>query len=206
MAARLGQARAVVAPRLNIISFIVTVLEALKRTVVAGFCSGLVVLSACNHSDMKAEKAAGPGVAYRQLLKTLYRNTVPTVPAAALAKEMQHPVAPVLLDVRTPTEFRVSHLQGAQFVNYDSINTEKFAGLDRQQPVVVYCSVGVRSERLGERLHALGFRHVRNLYGGLFEWVNEGYPVYDAHGTTRNVHPYSAMWSPWLKNGNKVYE
>ncbi|WP_460619687.1 rhodanese-like domain-containing protein [Hymenobacter ruber] len=166
--------------------------------------AGLLALGACGSGA--GDETATPGMLYKQLLRTLYRNTVPTVPAAALAQELAAPAPPLLLDVRTPAEYRVSHLRGARFVPFDSIATAQFAGLDRSQPVVVYCSVGVRSERLGERLHALGFRNVRNLYGGLFEWVNEGRPVVDATGPTTNVHPYSAVWSPWLKRGRKVYE
>jgi rhodanese-related sulfurtransferase len=140
------------------------------------------------------------------LLRTLYRNTVPTISVATLAAELRKPDGPLLLDIRNPAEYRVSHLHGARFVPYDSLKTEQFVGVDRNQPVVVYCSVGVRSEQMGERLHALGFRHVRNLYGGLFEWVNEGYPVYNAQGRTANVHPYSMLWGAWLKRGRKVYE
>lgn len=166
-------------------------------------CFSLLAVSGCNSGT--ADEAR-PSPAYGRLLRTLYRHTVPTLPAAALARELRQPAGPLLLDVRTPAEYRVSHLQGARFVAYDSLKTEQFVGLDRSQPVVVYCSVGVRSERLGERLHALGFSNVRNLYGGLFEWVNEGYPVYNAQGRTANVHPYSMLWSPWLKRGRKVYE
>ena len=177
-----------------------------KRVIICGLCTGLVALSACSHPDADVRKSSGPSAAYRQVLRAMYRNTVPTVSAAALVRELQQPPAPLLLDARTPAEFRVSHLQGARFVNYDSLATETFAGVDRRHSVVVYCSVGVRSERLGERLHALGFQNVRNLYGGLFEWVNEGYPIYNAAGLTNSVHPYSALWSPWLKRGQKVYE
>lgn len=175
---------------------------ALKR--VAFACLSLCALSACGQAD--SDKPSGTSPAYSRLLRTLYRHTVPTVLPAVLARELSRPATPLLLDARTPAEFRVSHLRGARFVNFDSLARETFAGLDRTRPVVVYCSVGYRSERLGERLHALGFKDVRNLYGGLFEWVNQGHPVYDARGLTRNVHPYSPLWSPWLKNGRKVYE
>ena len=148
----------------------------------------------------------GTNPAYDRLLRVLYRHTVPLVPPAALAKELSQPMPPLLFDVRTPAEYRVSHLPGAQFVDFDSLQTQQFAGLDRARPVVVYCSVGYRSERLGERLQQLGFQRVRNLYGGLFEWVNEGYTVRDAQGPTTRVHPYSALWSPWLQRGRKAYE
>jgi len=177
---------------------------ALKRSALACFGFSLLGLAACKQGD--ADSRRGPNANYERLLRTLYRNTVPTVTPAALLPELSRPVPPVLLDARTPAEFKVSHLRGARFVNYDSLATEKFAGLDRNQPVVVYCSVGYRSERLGERLHALGFRQVRNLYGGLFKWVNEGYPVYNAQGRTNNVHPYSALWGMWLERGQKTYE
>ncbi|MCC3152455.1 rhodanese-like domain-containing protein [Hymenobacter sp. BT770] len=175
---------------------------ALKRASLAFF--SLFALSACGQAGTGTPGGSHPN--YDRLLKALYRNTVPTVKAAALVQELSRPAAPLLLDARTPAEFKVSHLRGARFVNYDSLAKEKFVGIDRKQPVVVYCSVGYRSERLGERLHTLGFRSVRNLYGGLFEWVNEGFPVYNAQGLTHNVHPYSPLWSPWLKNGQKVYE
>jgi rhodanese-related sulfurtransferase len=176
----------------------------LARAIAVSLSYSMLVLSACNPG--RADDQAGSDMLYQQLLRTLYRRTVPTVAPAVLARELAAPAAPLLLDVRTPAEFQVSHLQGARFVNFDSLATERLADVPRTRPVVVYCSVGVRSERLGEHLHALGFRQVRNLYGGLFEWVNEGYPVYDANGLTANVHPYSAVWSPWLKRGHKVYE
>ena len=176
----------------------------MNRTALSGICLGLLAMSACSPDDAEKASSASPG--YDRMLRMLYRNTVPTVPAATLARELHQPSAPLLLDARTPAEYQVSHLPGAQFVNADSIATATFAGLDRQQLVVVYCSVGARSERLGERLHALGFRNVRNLYGGLFEWVNQGYPVYNAQGLTLNVHPYSPLWSLWLKRGHKAYK
>ena len=170
----------------------------------SGICVSLLALAACGQSADEAP--ASPGMLYRQLLRTIYRHTVPTVQATSLAHELAQPAPPLLLDVRTPAEYRVSHLAGARFVDFDSVPTAQFADIPRNQPVVVYCSVGVRSERLGERLHALGFQHVRNLYGGLFEWVNEGQPVYNAAGPTTNVHPYSAFWGSWLKRGHKAYD
>ena len=174
------------------------------RAIRISLYASLLVLAACGPPADGG--FSGPSMLYQQLLRTIYRHTVPTVPAADLARELRQAAPPLLLDTRTPAEFRVSHLAGARFVDFDSVPTAQFADLDRAQPVVVYCSVGLRSERLGERLHALGFRQVRNLYGGLFEWVNEGHPVVNAAGATANVHPYSAFWGTWLRRGRKVYE
>ena len=177
--------------------------RSIKRRVVAGLCGGLLALVGCGgHPD----EAASPSPAYNYFLRLVYRHTVPTTTPAALAQALREPAPPLLLDARTPAEFRVSHLRGARLVPFDSVAALRLPGVARTQPVVVYCSVGVRSERLGERLHALGFRTVHNLHGGLFEWVNQGYPVYDSRGLTQAVHPYSALWGAWLRRGRKAYE
>ncbi|MBC6607830.1 rhodanese-like domain-containing protein [Hymenobacter sp. BT188] len=164
---------------------------------------GLLTLPACGQ-DTSVPEMVSP--AYRQMLRTLYRETVPTIQAAALADMLRDkPKKVLVLDTRTHAEYKVSHLTGARFVDFDSFEKNEFKGLPRDQTVVVYCSVGYRSERVGERLKALGFRDVRNLYGGIFQWVNEGRPVYNAAGPTRQIHPYSALWSVWLRQGQQVY-
>lgn len=177
----------------------------LKSTLAAvALIGSLLVLAGC--ASHPAPPASGPSPFFRLFFRLVFHNTVPRVQVAALVQELRAPAPPLLLDVRTPAEFRVSHLAGARFVNADSMSTMLLPDFDRRQPVVVYCSVGVRSEKLGERLLVLGFKHVRNLNGGLFEWVNEGHPVVNEQGPTENIHPYSALWGLWLRRGNKVYE
>ena len=161
----------------------------------------LLIFSACRQTD------GDNPTTYDRLLRTLYRNTVPVVRPGQLATMLaKKPEAVLLLDTRTPAEYKVSHLSNARFVDFASFEKNTFADLPRNQTVVVYCSVGYRSERVGERLKALGFQDVRNLYGGIFQWVNEGRPVYNRQGATQNVHPYSPLWSPWLKSGQQVYK
>jgi 3-mercaptopyruvate sulfurtransferase SseA len=77
---------------------------------------------------------------------------------------------------------------------------------DLSTPIVVYCSLGVRSENISEKLNAAGFTDVRNLYGGIFEWKNKHNPVFDSEEIeTEKVHTYSKNWSKWLTNGEKIY-
>ncbi|OON70218.1 rhodanese-like domain-containing protein [Hymenobacter sp. CRA2] len=165
--------------------------------------SALLALVGCGSAQTTPDNRVTP--AYAALLKTMYKNSVPTLSAGELAKLRQQQPQLTVLDTRTPAEYQVSHLAGARFVDYDSFNPEAVRDLSRDQPVVVYCSVGVRSERIGEQLKALGFRDVRNLYGGLFQWANEARPLVDAHGPTQRVHPYSALWGAWLTRGEKAY-
>ena len=139
-------------------------------------------------------------------LKSLYRNTVPLIQAHVLHQRLLSNEPIVLLDTRSVEEFKVSHLHGALFLDYRRFTKHQVDTLNRNVPIVVYCSVGYRSERIGEKLIALGFRNVANLYGGIFEWVNKGNAIVDANGKpTLKVHTYNENWSQWLTKGVKVY-
>jgi predicted sulfurtransferase len=77
--------------------------------------------------------------------------------------------------------------------------------MPKDTPIIVYCSVGYRSEKVAEQIIAAGYTQVSNLYGGIFEWVNEEQPVYDTKGKTQKVHAYNKVWGVWLRKGKKVY-
>jgi rhodanese-related sulfurtransferase len=77
---------------------------------------------------------------------------------------------------------------------------------DKNRLIVVYCSIGVRSEIIGKKLMKHGFTNVYNLYGGLFEWVNKGGSVFHKGIQTQKVHAYSKKWSRYLTKGIKIYE
>lgn len=107
----------------------------------------------------------------------------------------------ILLDTRSREEYQVSHIPGARFVGYETFNPETLHGVPADAKIVLYCSVGYRSERIGERLQELGYRNVSNLYGSIFEWVNRGYEVVDAEGRpVETVHTYDEDWSQWVTN------
>lgn len=144
---------------------------------------------------------------YSQMLAGLYKNTVPTMPPATLAEKLkQNPAEVVLLDIRTPAEYQVSHLPNARFVHYDQVKDRELKALPQDKTIVVYCSVGYRSERIGEKLQKLGYKNVYNLYGGIFQWMNEQRPVVNQAGPTNRVHAYSKKWGVWLTQGEKVYD
>ncbi|RAU82034.1 rhodanese-like domain-containing protein [Pontibacter arcticus] len=139
------------------------------------------------------------------MLRGLYSHTVPVIKSAELKEQMQQKQPPVLLDARAPEEYKVSHLKGARLVGYDTFEVSKLKDIPKNTPLVVYCSVGYRSEKVGEQLQEAGFTNVRNLYGGLFDWVNTGLPVYNKAGRTKQVHAYAKSWGIWLHKGEKVY-
>lgn len=151
-----------------------------------------MVLSACGQATID------------ETLERLNKGTVPYISAESL-HELKDPN---VLDTRKRKEFDVSHLQEATWVGYKKFDIEavETAFPDKTTPLVVYCSVGVRSEKIGEKLTKAGYTDVKNLYGGIFEWKNKGFPVYDREGnTTENVHAYNRWWGRLLKNAKKVY-
>lgn len=142
---------------------------------------------------------------YDQELARLYKNTVPTISVDSLRAIMGQESL-YILDTRQEKEFAISHLQGAEFVDYDAFEIESVEHIPQGATVVVYCSVGYRSERIGEKLQEAGYNTVYNLYGGIFQWKNEGEDVVDMENNiTENVHTYNRRWGRWLKVGKKVF-
>lgn len=143
---------------------------------------------------------------FDQKMKSLYKNTVPIINADQL--ETLKASGPVyLLDAREPEEFNVSHIPGARLIGYDNFSKDSISDIPKDARVVVYCSVGYRSERIGERMQKMGFEHVSNLYGGIFDWKNQGNTVININQQpTDSIHTYNRSWSKWLYKGVKVYE
>lgn len=111
-----------------------------------------------------------------------------------------------ILDTRSIEEYGISHIENAHFADYESFNAEELDSLSREQEILVYCSIGVRSEEIGKKLQEIGFNNVYNLEGGIFEWKNQGMTVTDVSGLeTDSIHVYSRLWGYWLKKGIKVY-
>ena len=115
-------------------------------------------------------------------------------------KEMQEDV--ILLDARPQSEFDVSHIKGAKRIGYKKMEESALAGIDKDEQIVVYCSIGYRSEKVGEKLKGMGFKNVYNLYGSIFEWVNQGNEVVDENEKpTEKIHTYNKRWSKWVEDG-----
>jgi len=110
-----------------------------------------------------------------------------------------------ILDTRKKPEFQVSHLPNAIWVG-EKLNKKDLKKIPNDKPIVVYCTVGIRSEDFGEELLKHGFEKVYNLYGSIVSWKDAGNDVVDNDGnTTEKVHVFSKEWERYLKTGEKVY-
>ena len=140
------------------------------------------------------------------MLKLMYKNTVPAIKPEQVLFEMKRDSNLIILDTREKEEFTVSHIRNAKYVGYDHFEIDSLKGVSKNTRIIVYCSVGYRSERIGEKLIKTGYTSVSNLYGGIFEWVNNDYPVVDMNNQkTNKIHAYSKLWGKWLIKGEKVY-
>lgn len=75
----------------------------------------------------------------------------------------------ILIDVRTPEEFKAGHLKDAINVDWSGTDfAEKISALDiaKENSMYLYCQKGGRSARAAKVLDSLGYTGVINLLGG----------------------------------------
>ena len=140
-----------------------------------------------------------------ELLKKFNNESIPYISVTELKKIQDHVV---LLDAREKEEFEVSHIPNARLIGYNQFMVENVIqqNIQKNDTLVVYCSLGVRSEDISEKLKESGYTYVYNLYGGIFEWKNNDYDVVNSDGkVTDAVHACSQQWAKWLLKGKKVY-
>lgn len=140
-------------------------------------------------------------------INSLLSGSVPQIHCEELKAKIENHENIILLDTRTKEEYEVSKIKDARFIDYDDFDAAMVKDISKDEEIIVYCSVGYRSEKIGEKLQKMGYTNVLNLYGGIFDWKNKNNEV--LNGTkqaTDSVHTYNKNWSKWLFNGVKVYE
>ena len=144
---------------------------------------------------------------FEEMKNEIVSKTIPLITVEELNKVESTKSPLLILDAREKEEFSVSHIKNAKYAGYDQFKISRLKKIDKETAIVVYCSVGYRSEKIGEKLKKAGFKKVMNLKGGIFDWMNSGYSVYDVFGNeTKKIHAYNESWGKWLTKGDKVYE
>ena len=145
------------------------------------------ILSACAQKD------------FDQTVNSYLNYTVDTISTNKLAEILD---SVKLVDARSTIEYSTSKIKGAQFIDYDNPNF-KSLDLDKTDTIVVYCTIGYRSEKIAEKLKKKGYKNVYNLYGGIIQWANDSNQVCSPNGMiTDFVHTYDESWGKWLTNKN----
>ncbi|MDC0313830.1 rhodanese-like domain-containing protein [Flavobacteriales bacterium] len=125
-------------------------------------------------------------------------GTVPLTYSKELYRVINSPNV-TILDAREEKEYEVSHLPKSQYIGFYNFDSKSVSLIKKTDTIYIYCSIGFRSEKIGERIQKMGFNNVFNIYGGIFNWVNSGYEVVDKNNKqTKEVHGYNKEWSKLL--------
>ena len=125
---------------------------------------------------------------------------------------MLDPDQVVLFDVREKDEYAVSHLPGAILVDpamAEEDFAQAFADELKGKRAVFYCSVGMRSSILADRVATTveqeTGRQPANLIGGLFRWHNDDRVIVSAVGKkTDAIHPFDDHWGRLIEDEKAI--
>lgn len=83
-----------------------------------------------------------------------------------------------LVDVRTPKEYTLGHIEYAQNIDYKSPTfSEDIKKLDKDKPVLLYCHKGGRSAKCAQKMVEAGFKKIYDLKGGFSKWRHKGLKI-----------------------------
>ena len=98
-------------------------------------------------------------------------KSVTNIDSKSFSEKLKNNENPQLIDVRTPDEYKVEHLENSENINWNDENfVFNIKKLDQSKPVFLYCKVGGRSGQAAQKLSELGFKEVYNLEGGIMKW------------------------------------
>ena len=80
-------------------------------------------------------------------------------------QEYKNAAGAVLLDVRTPQEYREGHIPGSQNVPLQQLDKVEEVTENKDTVLYVYCRSGARSRQAVSLLQPMGYTNVRNIGG-----------------------------------------
>jgi adenylyltransferase/sulfurtransferase len=88
-----------------------------------------------------------------------------------LKKRMDAGDQPFVLDVREPNEYQINRIPGSTLIPLGEL-PRRYQELPRDREIVTQCKMGVRSAKAMDFLRSVGFPSVKNLRGGILEWID----------------------------------
>lgn len=101
-----------------------------------------------------------------------------SITAEELAEQIQRSQAPLILDVRTDSEYAQSHIPGALNIPYNELRN-RLSEIDvaKTDEIVVHCYSGHRARLAENVLIGAGYSNVRDLSGHMDGWRKGGFPI-----------------------------
>ncbi len=158
----------------------------------------ILIMVACQADAQEPTDQLAGDPSFDRTIRSYLKFDVPVITVDELANKQD---SFIILDARSKSEFEISHLKNARFIGFKEFSPDYLKGISKESKLAIYCSIGYRSEKIGNRLKKLGFIDVNNVYGSIFEWVNQGYQIVDKNGqATNRLHTYNQSWSKWITN------
>jgi adenylyltransferase/sulfurtransferase len=89
-----------------------------------------------------------------------------------LKKKLDAGDIPFILDVREPNEYQINRIAGSTLIPLGEL-PRRYQELPRDRDIVTQCKVGARSAKAMDFLRSVGFTRVKNLRGGILEWIDK---------------------------------
>jgi rhodanese-related sulfurtransferase len=107
-----------------------------------------------------------------------YRATSYREVSAREAAEIIKNEQPLILDVRTPNEYKLGHLHNSVLIPVQELQSRsKELGARKDREILIYCATGNRSTVASKILIDNGFKHIVNMRGGIYDWSKKKYPI-----------------------------
>lgn len=101
---------------------------------------------------------------------------VPTITALDLKQKFDRRDKFVLVDVREPFEYEITHIPGSKLIPLGELPA-RLSELDSADDIVLQCKSGGRSAKALRILQEAGFRKLSNLEGGITAWSDDVDPT-----------------------------
>jgi molybdopterin/thiamine biosynthesis adenylyltransferase/rhodanese-related sulfurtransferase len=98
------------------------------------------------------------------------------ITALELKRRMDAGEPVFVLDVREVNEFQINRIPGSTLIPLGEI-PRRYQEIERDQEIVALCKMGARSAKAADFLRSVGFSRVKNLKGGILEWVDKVDPA-----------------------------
>jgi adenylyltransferase/sulfurtransferase len=89
-----------------------------------------------------------------------------------LKKKLDAGETPFILDVREPNEYQINRIPGSTLIPLGELPS-RYQELPRDREIVAQCKMGGRSAKAMDFLKTVGFTNVKNLKGGILEWIDK---------------------------------
>lgn len=99
------------------------------------------------------------------------------LPAADFDKKLQLEKDVVLIDIRTPEEYKSGYIKNAVNIDWYNNFEDYIQELDKDKTILFYCKSGGRSAEAAKLFAFKGFKKAYELQGGIMSWENANLAV-----------------------------